>query len=231
MHGMYRIIERLLDEALEERRRQREYYGRPENPRADVEQEVKLLYARGELDADTYHRLIEMAQNGQLDWEDLASVQGSVRNHASERRRQASDPLARQRSPEIVRKLNQLYTHRSRLEAAQAETKRVLETLEGDAARLKEQAQTAADKAQQALPYERKAREYLEVKQDALSRAEVLEERMATLRQNLGRIEKLGNELATREAELKALESGEQLANLEADIRDELLDDSSSRFQ
>jgi chromosome segregation ATPase len=228
MHGTYRIIERLLDEALEERRRQREYYGRPENPRADLEQEVKLLYARGELDAETYRRLLEMAQNGQLDWENLASFQGSARGQANQRRRRDPDKIARARSPEIVRKLNQLYTHRSRLDAAQAETERVLKTLARDVARLEEQAETSGNKAQQALPDVAQARQHLEVKQDALSRAEALQERMAALRQNLDRIEKLRSELATREAELRALESGEQLSSLEADIRDQLLDDGSS---
>jgi hypothetical protein len=228
MHGMYSIIERLLDEALEERRRQREYYGRPENLSADLVQEVKLLFARGEMDTETYRRLLEMAQNGQLDWEELARFQGSARSRADQRGQRIPDALARERSPEIVRKLNQLYTHRSRLDAAQTETERVLETLARDVARLQEQAETAGNKAHQALPDEAQARQHLEVKQDALSRAEALQERMAALRKNLGRIEKLRSGLATREAELRALESGEQLSNLEADIRDQLLDDGSS---
>lgn len=39
--------------------------------------------------------------------------------------------------------------------------------------------------------------------------AGALQERIAALRQNLSRIKKLRDELAIREAELKALESGE----------------------
>lgn len=42
--------------------------------------------------------------------------------------------------------------------------------LERNAARLLEQAETAGEKVQQALPDEMKTREYLEVKHDALSR-------------------------------------------------------------
>lgn len=224
-HGIVRIIERLMDEALDERRRQRAYYGRPEAPRADIETEVKVLYARGELDVETYHRLIELAQNGQLDWEDLARFQASPRNAATGPTRAETTAFPRKRSSEIVRKLNQLYTQRTRLEAARAETERVLQTLESDAARLQEQAETASEKAQQALPDEQKAREYLGVKQDALGRAEALHARTASLRHNLSRIEKLSDELAVREAELKALESGEQLADLEAEIRNHLLEE------
>jgi hypothetical protein len=48
---------------------------------------------------------------------------------------------------------------------------------------------------------------------------------MDDLRQNLRRIERLEADLAIREAELKALESGEQLAELEANIRQDLLGD------
>jgi hypothetical protein len=53
--------------------------------------------------------------------------------------------------------------------------------------------------------------------------AGALQERIAALRQNLSRIKKLRDELAVRETELKALESGEQLADLEADIREQML--------
>jgi hypothetical protein len=56
----------------------------------------------------------------------------------------------------------------------------------------------------------------------------VLEERIAGLRDSLGRIEALRSELATREAELKALESGQQLAELEAGIREDLLDNKEA---
>ena len=63
----------------------------------------------------------------------------------------------------------------------------------------------------------------MNLRQEALARLSTLEERIAALRQDLHRIETLRDELATREAELKALESGEQLAELEATIREDLL--------
>ena len=220
-HGMFRILERLMDEALDEQRRQRGDYDRLTDPRADIEQEVRIMYARGDINADTFQRLMEMAQSGQLSWSDLARV----RSEGAVKERPEQKAPERKRDVAIVSSLNRLYTHRTRLESARAEAEQMLQALEADVTRLREQAEAAEEKAQLALPDEEKARVYLEVKQEALDRVNTLEERIASLRQSLGRINTLRDELATREAELKALESGEQLAELEASIREDLLDD------
>jgi hypothetical protein len=216
---MYRIIERLVDEVLEESRSERDSYDRQRDPRADIEQEVKILYARGDINASTYHRLMEMAESGQLGWDDLARVRSEG---TAEVRLEPKAPQ-RERDAEVVGSLNRLYTHRTRLEGARAETEQVLQKLEVDVSRLQEQANAAEEKAQLALPDDQKARAYLEVKQEAAGRIHTLEERIASLRENLRRIDTLRDELATRDAELKALESGEQLAELEASIREDLL--------
>jgi len=148
---------------------------------------------------------MEMAESGQLGWDDLARV----RSEGALQARPEPKAPRRERDPEIVSSLNRLYTHRTRLEDARAETEQVLQKLEEDVDRLQEQAAAAEEKAQLALPDEGKAREYLEVKQEIASRIDTLEERIASLRDNLRRIGALRDELATREAELKALESGQ----------------------
>ncbi len=218
-HGTHHILGRVVGETLEERYRRRAYDERPRDPRAEIEQEVKLMYARGDINSNTYHRLLEMAQSGQLSWDDLSRV----RSEGATQVQPAPPTPQRERDPEIVRSLNRLYAHRRRLEEARAETEQTLERLEADVERLRRQAETADEKAQLALPDETKAREYLELKQEILDRIATLEERIASLRQSLRRIETLHDELATREAELKALESAGQLAELEASIREELL--------
>lgn len=221
-HGTYRIFERVVDEALDDRYQRREYHERPRDPRTEIEQEVKLMYARGDINSSTYHRLLEMAQSGQLSWDDLSRV----RSDSAPPARPEPQAPQRERDPEIVRSLNRLYTHRSRLEDTRAETEQTLERLEADVDRLRRQAETAEEKAQLSLHNEEKAREYLEVKQEAQERIGTLEERIASLRQSLRRIDTLRDELATREAELKALESGQELAELEASIREDLLSDT-----
>lgn len=226
-HGPYHILEQMIDEVLEEGRRQRSNYDhRPPDSQADMAQEVKLMYARGDIDADTYHRLIDMAQRGQLNWDELEHARRKARSTGTgpqPAQPRKAEPR-RARDTAIVSSLNRLYTHRRRLEQARTETEQVLQKLEADITRLRAQAQTAEAQAQQALQDEVRAREYLEVKQDILDQVQVLQERIGGLRDSLHRIDDLHSELATREAELKALESGQALAELEASIREDLLD-------
>jgi prefoldin subunit 5 len=227
-YGAYRILERLIDEALDEGRRRRENsYDRPPDRRAEIEQEIKLMYARGDIEADSYHRLRELARSGALSWSELKRVhQESSASKAASKPARATQPESRRkRDAEIVNSLNRLYTHRSRLDQARTETEQVLQKLEKDVTRLREQARTAGEQAQQALPDEARARDYLETKQEIMERIQVLEERVRGLQESLHRIDDLRGELATRETELKALESGQELADLEASIRADLLND------
>ncbi len=217
-HGTYRYLGKFIDEALNEASHRGSEL--QSNSGSGIEQEVKTLYARGEIDSDTYHRLIEMAQNGQLVWDDLNRVE------------RKSPPSAihvqgapRKRDAEIVGQLNKLYSRRKQLEDSRQETENVLRTLEKEASRLDDQARFAEEKAQQTIANEEVARAYLQTKQEAVERARAVQERIDDLRENLRRVERLEADLATREAELKALESGEQLAELEANIRQDLLGD------
>ena len=217
-HGAYRFLGNLMDDTFYEHSR---YMDRPAHKLdslAEIEREVKLMYARGEIDSGTYHRLIDMAQGGQLNWSDLDQI--GKNSHPRVVREQRTPT---KRNTEIVNSLNQLYTHRKQLEETRQETEKVLQTLESEAARLIEQANTAETKAQQAIDNENAARAYLDTRQKALERANAIQTRISDLRQNLSRIENLQADLSTREAELKALESGEQLAELEASIRQGLL--------
>lgn len=220
--GPSRVIGHLLDDVWGDGRWQRGADERWVDPRGEVEQRVKMMYARGEITTDTYRRLMEMAERGQLNEQDMARLQGETQTPAGPERETPPKP---QRDPAIVSSLNRLYGRRTRLESARSETEQVLQKLETEAKRLRERAQTADQQAQRLLPDEARAREYLQVKQDVLERVRTLDDRIATLRDSLRRIASLHDELATREAELKALQSGEQLAELESGIREDLLND------
>lgn len=192
------------------------YEPAPQPP--SITQEIKLRYARGDIDSATYHRLLEMARSGELSWDDLNQLRPTAAP--------APTPTAptKKRDTDIVRSLNKLYTHRSTIEKSRKENEEILKRLEADAARLREQAESARQKADAiADSDEASARSYLAVRQDALERIAVLEERITALRQDLARLADLETELATREAELKALESRSKLAELEASIREDLL--------
>ncbi len=189
-------------------------------PQPSITQEIKLMYARGDIDGAAYHRLLEMARSGELTWDDLREL--SARGAAvSETTASVS---SKERDADIVRSLNKLYAHRSAIEQSRKETEEILTRLEADAGRLREQAEAARQKADEVAGRdENAARAYLAVRQDALERVDALDERIAALRQDLARLADLEAELATKEAELKALESRSKLADLEASIREDLL--------
>ena len=176
------------------------------------------MYARGDIDAAAYHRLLEMARSNELTWDDLREL--SARGASSP----PSSPSPQQRDADIVRSLNKLYAHRAAIQESRQESEAILARLEADARRLREQAETAQRQAEASADRdEASARAYLAVRQDALERADVLDERISALRQDLARLTELETELAAKEAELKALESRSKLADLEASIREDLL--------
>ncbi|HEY80013.1 MAG TPA: hypothetical protein G4O05_02895 [Caldilineae bacterium] len=193
----------------------------PVQSQPSITQEIKLMYARGEIDSAAYHRLLEMARRGELSWDDLRelSARGDV---ATEQTVPADSPA--ERDQDIVRSLNKLYAHHASLEQSRTETEEILAKLEADAERLRKQAETARKKAEAVAERdEESARAYLAVRQDALARVAALEARIVALRQDLARLADLETELAAKEAELKALESQSKLAALEASIREDLI--------
>lgn len=209
-------LRRLFDETLNEIPYNQAVESRRSSG-ASIEQEVKNRYARGKIDSATYHRLMDMAQNGHLGRDDLDRIENTSLPLAIQEQR-----APRQRNAEIVSHLNKLYSHRKQLEQSRQETETVLQTLEKEAGRLQDQARTAGEKAQQTIASEEVARAYLQTRQEALERSRAVQERVDDLRRNLQRIESLIADLVSQEAELKALESGERLAGLEANIRQDL---------
>jgi hypothetical protein len=192
----------------------------PVQPQPSIHQEIKLMYARGDIDSAAYHRLLEMARSNELTWDDLREL--SARGAAATATPAPAPP--QERDADIVRNLNKLYAHRSAIEQTRRENEEILARLEADADRLRVQAEAARQKAGAvAEGDEESARAYLAVREDALKRVTLLDERIAVLRQDLARLTDLETELATKEAELKALESRSKIADLEASIRDDLL--------
>ncbi len=191
----------------------------PTQPQPSITQEIKLMYARGDIDSAAYHRLLEMARSGELTWDDLRELSARGATIAA-----AATVSSKDRDADIVRSLNKLYAHRSTIQQSRKENEAILTRLETDVERLREQAEIARQKADAVADRdEDSARAYLAVRQDALERVNALDERISALRQDLARLADLESELATKEAELKALESRSKLADLEASIREDLL--------
>lgn len=189
-HGVYHLLDQLVNGMPGEQRSQPLSIARPDSSPAAMAREVKLMYARGEIDADVFHRMLGMAHSGQLDWDIVDGV------HVG--RRLVSQPAetlpqgSRESSPEFLERQRQL-------QEAHAETAQALQRLETDLFRLHAQAANAGAKTQLAEADSEQARAHLETKQGALFRAGPLEERISSLRDSLQRIEMQLKELEERE--------------------------------
>lgn len=127
----------------------------------NVIHDVKLMYAQGVIDTETFHRLITMAQGGHLTREDL--------HHIGQR--------TQQRTPRPV--MAGPAGHEDH--GAHPDNTRLSE-LETQLARLQAQAEDAQQDAQRAHLTDEQIRAYLEIRQGALFRAEVTQREIEALR-------------------------------------------------
>lgn len=184
-HDVHHILGLVASNTTQPQDAQRHSGGRSNSP-AVMEQQVKLMYARGDIDADTFHRMIEMAHSGDLEGGIVSSIHAG---HRLAPQPAEMPPQGNQEtSPELLARQRQL-------QEAHAETAQALQRLEGELARLRVQAENAEAEAQLAETDNERARAYLETKQGALFRAEPLEKRIAMLRESLKRIELQRDEL------------------------------------
>jgi len=160
-HGVGHLIGRLDDRQPKAWHDHSGDGGNRASLRADVEQEVKLMYARGDIEADVFHRLMEMVQAGQLGLGDLARMQSQ-----GSRGIQTDEPRAAGHSSPL---------------AMRPGTAPTLRRLEVEADRLRGEARIAEEKAE-AVQSKEDVLAWLEVKQGALYRLLELEERIAALR-------------------------------------------------
>lgn len=126
-------------------------------PEQDFRQQVKLLYARGEIDTAAFHRFMEMAEGGYLQAEDLPGLLV----HSSS----GTQPNA---------------SH-----ASLSKSERQASDLEMQISRLMAAAEDAEADSQHPGLSEDEVRAYLETRQGALFRAEALQHQLDELRANL----------------------------------------------
>lgn len=131
----------------------------------DVENEVELMYARGEIGERAFHHLIAMARAGELRIQDIRAFETHpTPNIGRSARPQPGDD----ESGAAYR--HELQNQRRYLEAACAETEESLRRLQLEVAALYQAAESAADAG---------------AKADALARAESLEQRIDLIRDRL----------------------------------------------
>lgn len=205
---------RLAEEALAENERRRDEISPGRHPRAEsLEQELRLLYARGDLDRESFVEMRELAKLGRLSPADLGEARrqaAQVRALDSPEAREAAVALARLRRQEKA-----LESARGDSEAGAARMEAQVTDLETRATRDEEDARAVV------LKDEERARALLEHREAVLEDVRRIRESVSGLRQDIQRMEDLQRQLKLQEQELEATLARTRLGSLERDIRGE----------
>ncbi len=210
------MVLELMNELLEEGKRQFNENLRLRDPITHLENQVKLMYARHEISAQEYHHLIQKVRQRQIGRGDLEIIhRKAMRNSPTTRNGTPAYP-----SPTTQRSLNQLALDRVRLEDMQYEAQTEIDSLRASLKEFKDQAAKVHQKAQKNLTDEQAVRELLDQEHDFQERAQKLDDRIQSLAQGLERLKTVIINLEAYETELKSLDIEERLAGATLDIRE-----------
>lgn len=209
-HGMGFLF-RLVEEVLEQNREHQERKPRRLSEAEKLEEELKILYASGDIDEETYDRLRIGIRAGKVGRQDLQQL----RTEAAERKL-AEIPEER----ELKRARADIEKERRALLRAKEESSAIIADLGNRLSDLKAEAKQLENKAREALASdENAARAYLEQKQDVEDRMDRLAQQLMALYGDLERVEELSTVLDEKEEELKVLEARGRLVALRARIQ------------
>lgn len=209
-HGMGFLF-RLVEEVLEQNRENRERKPRELTEKEQLDEELKIMYASGDIDEDTFDRMRIGIRTGKVTWQDLERL----KKEAAERKL-AEIPEER----DLKRARADIEKQRRALLRAKEESLSLVDDLSKRLSGLKAEADQLDTKAREAVKTdEAAARAYLEQKQDIEERTGKIEQQLEALRRDVERVEELNTVLDEKEEELKVLEARGRLAALRARIQ------------
>ncbi len=209
-HGMGFLF-RLVDEVLEQNRANREQKPRELSEKERLEEELKIIYASGDIDEDAFDRMRIGIRTGKVTWQDLEQL----KKEAAERKL-AEIPEER----DLKRARADIERQRGALLRAKEDSSALVTDLNNRLAGLKTEANELESKARETLKTdEAVARSYLEQRQDIEDRIIKIEQQLAALQRDLERVEELSSVLDEKEEELKILEARGRLAALRTRIQ------------
>lgn len=210
-HGLGSLL-RLAEDAVAENQRRRGATPPPPRPKGErVGEELRLLYARGDLDRQTFLQMRGLAERGELTWADLEGT----RREAEEMRAMES-PEAR----EVGLTLARLRRQEKALERARLDSEAAARRLGEQVVDLEAQAGRDEKEARQVvLEDEARARSILEHREPMLEQAGRLRKSIQGLHQDIQRMDDLRRQLKIQEQELQAGLARARTGALEREIR------------
>jgi predicted transcriptional regulator len=171
----------------------------------DVEEHIKMLYAKGQCDRETYLRLLSEARGNRIDLPDLAE-------------RALSSPQVAKATPSST-----LDPKMSSVLQAIAETGQAVASIESTVSDLISQAQHQQELAESVLPGdETKARECLAKKYRLEQQAADLKKRIASLQEDLHNLEALKADLEIQKLHQTAAETSARANALRAKVKEDM---------
>lgn len=179
-------------------------------PARRMERQLRIMYGRGEINKKIFFELLNSLEKGYF-------IEGELKMYhrqAVVRLQMEGKFVDHHFNAEIGRGLENIYMNRARLEEVRLEMSQALKTIEVNRVWIQQQAAAIRENALTALPDESSARALLEVRQDLLERAKMMERRGQAVQQNLRQLDTLEAELGMAEAELMLVESQEHYAKV-----------------
>ena len=209
-HGMSFLFG-IIDEILEQNRENREQKPRERSDKEELEEELKITYARGDIDDDAFVRMKSGIRSGAFSWQDLERLKTEAADA-----RLAEIPEER----ELRRASAEIERQKRALVQAAEESAALVASLNDRLLALKSEADGLETRARETLKAdEAAARGYLEQRQDVDERATGIEHQLAALRRDLERVKDLRAALSEKEDELRVARSRGRIAALENRIQ------------
>ncbi len=183
------------------------------DPQAKLEEQLRTLYGRGEINQQRYQQLRIQLRHGMVSKTDLYVI------HQEAARRMESD----KGSPELEHSLDRLYADRVWVEEARQQLNENTQALRKDVDWIRQQAEAARRDAGAAMPDEAAARSFLEVWQKLLSLSQGLERDLQAMERDMLNLDTLEKEIKAAIIRIKVLCSRERLAKLNQRVRGDLL--------
>ncbi|MCL4562327.1 MAG: hypothetical protein M1281_17160 [Chloroflexi bacterium] len=190
-----------------------------QDPKERLEEQLRVLYGRGEIDQATFNQLRFRVHWGMVSQTDLTVI-----HQQAVRRLEAQGKyIPRRSNPELERSLDRLYADRILLEEMRHVWAETIQALRDEVSWIKEQAESARQDAGAALPNEAAARAFLEVWQKLLALSQTLDGHLQAMEQDLLSLNTLEIEIKSAITKIKLLQSREQIADVHQRIRHDLL--------
>jgi len=173
-----------------------------------IKHELKLMYARGDIDDQTYHRFKHLAKDGELGWDDLRRLGRDGTGVLPAREESTNLPSAERgtappRADTEMSLADWIRQRTDQLREAEEQSTALLGEVEAKAEELRASLDKMAENEDARSTDERQLRMEAERKLALQQQISLLEGRARELREDLQRIDSLRSQLTAREEEAK----------------------------